>query len=395
MPEDLPPPLPAPKPSFGPLLRSARSPLFLWLLAVFLFGVGLRFWLVIHRPEPEGKAMLGVERLVLVADFQPEISAETRAQLREMAGAADDDPLLAKVLAGEPLAEGEAQKLTPGLRLLAEYQASPTEQKKNELQALARAAESRLFTTLGMLGCLLAGALALAFLGRGARPETATLGPMVPAAGVVPVLIVFLAWDVLNTFFLSTAVEMTHLRDHLPLVFYLWVAQGAGYLLFLGLARALGARKEWNFHRPFAAAWAGRGYFLCYALVLSVNLLIAALTGTAPVSSNPLLEMFMGGGQVWALALLVILVGPLFEELIFRGWLLGGLRERWGDGKALLVSSLLFAVIHGDPWATPALFVLGCVFGAVALRSGSLYGSLILHSLWNATTFTILYANMP
>jgi membrane protease YdiL (CAAX protease family) len=99
--------------------------------------------------------------------------------------------------------------------------------------------------------------------------------------------------------------------------------------------------------------------------------------------------------QVGALAFMVVVVGPTFEELIFRGWLLGGLREHWGDSRALVVSSGLFALIHGDPWATPALFLLGCVFGWVYLRSGSLYASIILHAMWNATTFTFLLANMP
>ncbi len=390
--DELPPPLRAPR--YSPLMRNARSPLFLWLLVVFLFGVGLRFWMVMSRPDTPDKAMLGVERLVLVAEFGPDLAPETRSQLWEIALAADDSPALGRLKVKEALSAGESEKLTPGLSLLASYQAQPDKAKESQLRELAAQAQSRLLTSLAMLGGLLLTALGLAFLAPSQRPDGAVAKPMLVAAGPITVLIGFLAWDVLHTFVLSTVIELTHVRDHMPLVAYLYILQVTAYGLFLLLARGLGAR-EWNFRRPFAAAWAGRGYFLCYALVLAVNLLIAGVTGTTPTSSNPLLEMFMGGAEVWALALLVILVGPLFEELIFRGWLLGGLREHWGDGKALFVSSLLFALIHGDPWATPALFVLGCVFGGVYLRSGSLYASLMLHAMWNATTFTLLYSNIP
>lgn len=394
MDQELPPPLSPAGSRFGPLMLSACSPLFLWLLAVFLLGVGLRFWMVMSRPETPDKGMLGIERLVLVAEFAPGLDQETRNGLWEVALAGEGNPALGRLRLKEPLRAGESEKLTSGLDLLASYQAEPDPAKETELRRLASRAQTRLLSSVAMLGGLLLTALALAFLAPSGRPGGDVPRPMLAAAGPVAVLIGFLAWDVLHTFVLSTAIELTHLRARLPLVAYLYLVQGAAYGLFLLLARLMGAR-EWNFRFPFAAAWAGRGYFLCYALVLAVNLLIAAVTGTVPTSSNPLLDMFLGGGEVWLLALLVVVIGPLFEELIFRGWLLGGLRESWGDGKALLVSSLLFAVIHGDPWATPALFVLGCVFGAVYLRSGSVYGSLILHSMWNATTFTLLYANIP
>ncbi|HEX4779359.1 MAG TPA: CPBP family intramembrane glutamic endopeptidase [Usitatibacter sp.] len=83
----------------------------------------------------------------------------------------------------------------------------------------------------------------------------------------------------------------------------------------------------------------------------------------------------------------VILVAPVTEELIFRGFLISGLRPtRLGASGAVLVSSLVWAVIHGqyDFYGMASIFALGILLGAARIRTGSVVVPIVLHALSNA-----------
>jgi len=90
------------------------------------------------------------------------------------------------------------------------------------------------------------------------------------------------------------------------------------------------------------------------------------------------------------------LIAPVLEELLFRGLLLRALRRRFSPVVAVALSALVFALAHPalDPtWGTfvivPALFGLGLVSGAVAVRRGDLSVSIMLHVGFNfLTTFS-------
>ena len=96
------------------------------------------------------------------------------------------------------------------------------------------------------------------------------------------------------------------------------------------------------------------------------------------------------------LALFAGLIAPVVEELLFRGLLLRALRRRFSPATAVAISALVFALAHPalDPtWGTfvivPALFGLGAVSGAVAVRRGDLSASIMLHIGFNfLTTFS-------
>lgn len=77
----------------------------------------------------------------------------------------------------------------------------------------------------------------------------------------------------------------------------------------------------------------------------------------------------------------VVLIGPIFEELIFRGAIMGTLR-RFGDNFAILFSSLLFGFYHMLIMQIPFAFVLGLLLGYVAAR-WSLRASIALHMVVN------------
>ena len=90
-----------------------------------------------------------------------------------------------------------------------------------------------------------------------------------------------------------------------------------------------------------------------------------------------------------------VVVAPLTEELLFRGVLLPGLEPRYGPGVALVLSSLLFAVIHFDWSACAYGLVAGLLLGALRIRSGSLWPCLALHAGVNVVPLLIPRALFP
>jgi membrane protease YdiL (CAAX protease family) len=88
-------------------------------------------------------------------------------------------------------------------------------------------------------------------------------------------------------------------------------------------------------------------------------------------------------GGVSAL-LALVLVAPITEELLFRGWLLPDLKEQYGTRRALVWSSLLFGLVHIEPAAVLYATLGGLVLGAVALRTKSTLASIAMHAGVNA-----------
>jgi ABC-2 type transport system permease protein/sodium transport system permease protein len=88
-------------------------------------------------------------------------------------------------------------------------------------------------------------------------------------------------------------------------------------------------------------------------------------------------------------------VPAIAEELFFRGYLFRAISERWGSIAAVATTALLFALFHafGATGVTlqrivPSL-LMGVALGALALRSGSVFPGMILHSFNNALLLMI------
>ena len=77
------------------------------------------------------------------------------------------------------------------------------------------------------------------------------------------------------------------------------------------------------------------------------------------------------------------LAPALAEEIFFRGALLGALSQRLGAGWGLLLSSLLFGILHLDPAQGGAAVILGLYLGALTLRTGSIHAAILCHGVNN------------
>ncbi|XP_061361332.1 uncharacterized protein LOC133305210 [Gastrolobium bilobum] len=86
-------------------------------------------------------------------------------------------------------------------------------------------------------------------------------------------------------------------------------------------------------------------------------------------------------------AVVVSVCAPIWEEIVFRGFLLPSLTKYMPVWSAILVSSVAFALAHFNIQRMLPLVFLGMVMGAVFVRSRNLLPSMLLHSLWNAFVF--------
>ncbi len=84
-----------------------------------------------------------------------------------------------------------------------------------------------------------------------------------------------------------------------------------------------------------------------------------------------------------------VFLAPVFEETIYRGVLLNGLKTELSAGKAILMSALAFMLMHMSPLQVVVQFALGAVSGYLMIRSRRLLPSVLLHASANATALVI------
>jgi uncharacterized protein len=80
---------------------------------------------------------------------------------------------------------------------------------------------------------------------------------------------------------------------------------------------------------------------------------------------------------------MTVLLAPVIEETVFRGWLQRPLERLWGPAAAVGMSATLFALIHFIPEYFPYYFVLGLVLGGLVVLTRSLWPSMLLHAAFN------------
>lgn len=96
------------------------------------------------------------------------------------------------------------------------------------------------------------------------------------------------------------------------------------------------------------------------------------------------------------LVLLVVSLGPVIEELLFRGVLLSALLQRWRAVPSVLITSALFALVHLSGlqfhwYAVPQLFLLALLLGWLRLRSGSIWPAVVAHGTNNLLAVAVWF----
>jgi membrane protease YdiL (CAAX protease family) len=129
-------------------------------------------------------------------------------------------------------------------------------------------------------------------------------------------------------------------------------------------------------------------------LVFAVDYLASVLLKVNPsTDAQEVIRIFENsstGAQRIPIILLAVVIAPVAEELAFRGYLYGVLKRYFGAVPALVLSGILFALIHLNLPSFFPLLVLASVFALAYELSGSLLVPMTMHALFNALSLILV-----
>jgi uncharacterized protein len=179
------------------------------------------------------------------------------------------------------------------------------------------------------------------------------------------------------------------------LISYLLVASGALSVLYFSIKRFFPLPEFWfRFRLRDNWFWWGLGGYCAALPIVVVVSLINQQLWRGQGGSNPLLQLALESQDSVALGIFFLtaaIAAPLFEELLFRGFLLPSLTRYLPVWGSVIASGLLFAIAHLSLSEILPLTALGIVLGIVYTRSRNLLAPMLLHSLWNSGTLLSLF----
>lgn len=107
------------------------------------------------------------------------------------------------------------------------------------------------------------------------------------------------------------------------------------------------------------------------------------------IGESPMLPVPQTPTEMWIFGITVIVVAPLIEEPMFRGFVQQGWR-RVGMWWAVLIAGGLFGILHGQLSGLVGLILVGILLGVVAYKSGSIIPAMVMHGTFNAISFLLL-----
>jgi membrane protease YdiL (CAAX protease family) len=163
-----------------------------------------------------------------------------------------------------------------------------------------------------------------------------------------------------------------------------------GLILLVGFVRT---KRKFNdvfkFNKVSPFLWVSTTIFIIGFIILSSELdnLVSYIL--------PMPEFFrnifesLTAGQTFVFSIISVAVIPAFtEELLFRGLILDGLTRNYSKRKAIVISALLFGLIHLNPWQFVTAFLIGLVSAWICIETNSILLSIFIH-LFNNALYTI------
>ena len=119
----------------------------------------------------------------------------------------------------------------------------------------------------------------------------------------------------------------------------------------------------------------------------------------ATEQQNVAFSLFLNGADRAIAFITLVIIAPITEEVIFRGWLYGKMREKTSEKVSNLASiilssilvSILFGVVHMQWNVGVNVFALSLVLCALREITGTIYAGILLHMLKNGVAFFLLY----
>ena len=151
--------------------------------------------------------------------------------------------------------------------------------------------------------------------------------------------------------------------------------------------------------------WGGLGLSVAVVIAtIAAGMMLELANHYLPDTEGSLMEQMekMLEGPLWVNLITMCIMAPVCEEWLCRGVILRGLlnfepktpraegerRRGLSPSLAIVISAIFFAAIHGNVWQGVTAFAIGCLFGYVYYRTGSLKLTMLMHCANN--TFAVL-----
>jgi len=233
-------------------------------------------------------------------------------------------------------------------------------------------------------------------------------------------------------FLMSQKIPKYHFDFEGAVALVLGAVAGITIISFLNVASIFGLNTNWQYNDLFlllsnAAMFSGAifafDYFICrrrtgkklnfnfastnfmtyvliFPMMLGMMFIAEFITAQIPISGpffgkfyeyfSRLMEQMTSNPAT--LIVLAVFMAPLFEEIIFRGIIMKGLLNKgMRPFYAILISSVTFGLVHGNPWQFVGAVLLGGVLGFVYYKTKSLLLPILLHAFNNLCSSLLIF----
>jgi Predicted metal-dependent membrane protease len=161
------------------------------------------------------------------------------------------------------------------------------------------------------------------------------------------------------------------------------------------LTAAFGAYRSKKPLKDYFHGWPDNKNILIYCLLFFIGVyfassILAGILGNFIPSDESVNGAITEGFNNFFGVFAIVVLAPVFEETLFRGIILRGFLKNYGAAKSIIVSAVLFGILHLNPLQSINAAILGIALGWLFLKTGSLWVCIFFHSLNNGLS-TVLY----
>ena len=204
------------------------------------------------------------------------------------------------------------------------------------------------------------------------------------------------AVSVINVFSMFVFNENLQYKD-----FYLMLTNAAGFVGAIFAFDYFIARPQTgrNLNFNFSPTNVGT-YLLIFPMMLGMMFIAEFITSQIPITGPFFGEYYEFFSRLMeqmtkdkaTMIVLAVIMAPIFEEIVFRGIIQKGLINKgMNSATAIIISSVVFGLVHGNPWQFVGAVLLGCVLGLVYHKTKSLLLPILLHAFNNLCSSILIF----
>ena len=165
-------------------------------------------------------------------------------------------------------------------------------------------------------------------------------------------------------------------------------------------------KEHFSFLKDYKLIFKTIGYaLLVYFVTICYNLFLPLAGGTGEDGSNVALIKESMKHQYWLMCVLVVVLGPIVEELLFRFIPFKSLKEDISQTWLLAITSGLFTIPHvfslfnstdvmGDILALPKFLIIGWILGSYYYKNNDIGRVILVHMLYNIISFVLMSVSL-